>query len=92
MSALSQFAISLVVAVSLAPPAVAGSIKTNENERGMAVPLSAGRPAGVRTAQSMSDLGTYGLAAGFAAVIIVAVASGPNNPAITTAAPSSTAQ
>jgi len=79
MLAVAKFAISILIAASLVSSAVAGTPQTSGNENHLSAPLLAGQPAGVRKAQSMSDLATYGLAAGFVAVIIVAVASGPNN-------------
>jgi hypothetical protein len=79
MPAASKLAISILIAACLVSPAVAGTSQTNGNQNNQSGPLVAGHPAGVRKAQSMSELATYGLAAGFAAVIIVAVASGPDN-------------
>jgi hypothetical protein len=79
MPAVARFAISVLVAASLVSPALAGTSSTNGNDGRKNAPLLAGQPAGIRKAQSMSDLATYGLAAGLVAVIIVAVATGPNN-------------
>jgi hypothetical protein len=88
MPAVARFAISILVAASMMSPALAGTSPTIGNDGRQNTPLIAGQPAGVRKAQSMSDLATYGLAAGLVAVIIVAVATGQNNTVSSTTATS----
>jgi hypothetical protein len=82
MSALTKIAALALIAASSISPCVAGTSLIGDSVSRPNSPLLAGRPAGVRKAQSMSDLGTYGLAAGLVAVIIVATATGPGNSAV----------
>jgi len=92
MPAVARFAISILVAAFLVSPALAGTSPTHGKDGRQNALLLPGQPAGIRKAQSMSDLATYGLAAGLVAVIIVAVATGQNNTVSSATATTATSQ